>query len=646
MEDSPQNIQNIRPDKNKDRFYGTLIDKRYMLLHRIASGGMADVYEGMDTKLKRKVAIKILHEAYAGTRSFTARFEKEAQILSKLKSPNIISVYDYGEFEGLYFIVMEFINGRSLKQVIDSKGAFDPKTAASYAIQICNALEIAHNNNLIHRDIKPQNVLIDDKGDLKVTDFGIAKYTTIDTTRTINILGTAHYISPEQAQGKSLDNRTDIYSLGILMYEMLVSDVPFRGGSSIDISIRHINERPQPPSEIVKEIPVFLEYIVMKCIEKNPDNRYQDIRDLKKDLKSYIENKPALYQQSEISANKNIVFKKPVNLSYQTRDKNINGIKVFEYSRYKKILISLLALSVLFLALSFIFMTLFIITQNKLDQFRLDKNLVDVPQLVNTELKSAEKILSDSGLKIIVKSEVFNEQVPEGFIISQEPQNGETVLKNSEIEVYVSKGIESVFTDVPNLAGISLSDAEEMLASVGLKTGKVKEEYSDFLNKGMVLGQNPSPLAQVEYGSGVDLTVSKGRELVTIPDFKGYDYYFAKSNLEALGLNVYTKIKSELSLPPGTVTGTEPAEGSAVEKNTIVYLFISTNEGLITVPDLSGLDISIAQQRLAEINILYEINYIDVDYSIQKNAVISQFPQPSEQISQGDKIILFVGQLN
>jgi serine/threonine protein kinase len=258
------------------RLAGTRIFDRYEILSKIDSGGMAEVYLGQDLQQDKKVAIKILHESYSANKNFIARFQKEAQILIKLDNPNIVSVYDWGHSGNLYFIVMEYVSGESLNKLIERNGHLSPRQAATIAARVCDALAAAHAGNLIHRDIKPQNIIISDNDVVKLTDFGIAKIVADDLTKTMSILGTSHYVSPEQAQGKVLDYRSDIYSLGIVMYEMLTGDVPFRGGSSIDISLRHISEKPVLPSKILPGIPKKIEKIILQCLEKLPDMRYQD----------------------------------------------------------------------------------------------------------------------------------------------------------------------------------------------------------------------------------------------------------------------------------------------------------------------------------------------------------------------------------
>ncbi|MBM3700296.1 MAG: Stk1 family PASTA domain-containing Ser/Thr kinase [Actinobacteria bacterium] len=634
------------PDMPQNRLTGTVINKRYNIQYKIASGGMAEIYAGQDMKLHKKVAIKILNESYSGIKSFTARFQREAQILSRLKSPNIISVYDFGEFNGMYYIVLEFVDGASLKELIDKNGAITPGTAANYCIQICNALELAHDNNLIHRDIKPQNILLDKNGLLKVTDFGIAKFTAADITKTVNILGTAHYLSPEQAQGKALDNRTDIYSLGILMYEMLTADVPFRGGSSIDISIRHISEKPQAPSEINSSIPPGIEAIIMKCLEKNPDDRYSNIANLKIDLENFISNRPLSFENIHKNGyKKNGVIKGFYKSSVDSRSHSPAGLKDYYHfnTLHRKIITGLIYAAAVMAFLFITFLILFLLAQTNLKNIIARPETLIVPQLENTDFFSAEKILSGSGLLLIKKSSLFSEEIIKDYIIKQEPPAGTEVEKNTAINVTVSLGTERITVTVPNVLSLNKEDAEEILKKAGLAAGKISEQYSDIYKSNTIIGQSPLPMSEVAENSTVDLKISAGAELITVPDFKGYDYYFAKSNLEALGLNVITKKNMDSNLSPGTVIGTYPGEGSTVYKNTYITLFISTNEELIQVPDLAGLNFEKAVEILGAKGIFYEINYIDVNYAVQENIIIAQFPEPQDFIHSNDKIIIFVG---
>jgi len=625
-----------------DRFIGIKINSRYEILNKIASGGMADVYLGQDLKLNRKVAAKILHESYSSNRNFTARLKREAQIHANLNSPNIVTVYDWGEFNNLYFIIMEFVNGKSLKEIIDKKGAIDPRLAAKYSVQICKALELAHENNLIHRDIKPQNIMITEEDIVKVTDFGIAKFTVGDTTKTISILGTAYYVSPEQAQGKILDNRSDIYSLGIVMYEMLAADVPFRGGDLIDIGLRHISENPQPPSMIHPEIPKNIEKIVMKCLEKNPDYRYQNILSLRIDLQNFLEGKPLLITQKQTNGQKKMqIFS---NADYYRYDNQFE--KAFEKYKLKNNRIrSILISACSFMVIAFIvFLTLFLISNSKSGHLTADLNMVNVPQLQNVEFESAKNMLLAYGLIIEAQNSTYSDSVPNNYIISQSIKPNTKVNKNIKVYVTVSKGKEISTIPMPNLIGIRKESALEQLENLGLSAGSITEEFSDIFGNDTVIEQKPIAGTLIKQYTEVSISISKGRERITIPYLNGYEYVYAKSLLESLGLLVDAKRKTDNTIQPGIVLGVEPFEGSSVFRNSNVMLIISTGEELVPVPDLSNMDFKIAQQILDSFDIGFEVNYIIVDNPAQKNSVISQYPEAGEQIELKEKIILFVGQ--
>ena len=266
---------------------GTIVGDRYEILEKIGVGGMAEVFKGKDHKLNRFVAVKVLKEEFRGNEGFVKKFKEEAQAAARLAHPNIVNVYDVGDENGIYYIVMELVEGITLKNYIERKGNLTIKEATSIAIQVCAGLEVAHNNNIVHRDIKPQNIIISREGKVKVTDFGIAKATTSQTT-TANAMGSVHYASPEQARGGYVDGRSDIYSLGIVLYEMVTGRVPFDGETAVTVAVKHLQEEMVPPSVYCKNIPFSLEQIIKKCTQKSPDRRYQDIGDLLADLKQSL----------------------------------------------------------------------------------------------------------------------------------------------------------------------------------------------------------------------------------------------------------------------------------------------------------------------------------------------------------------------
>jgi eukaryotic-like serine/threonine-protein kinase len=602
-------------EKNK------IISNRYRIIKKIASGGMADVFLGDDLKSGRKVAIKILSSVYASDRNFVARFKSETQILARLNHPNIVQVYDWGEFNGFYFICIEYVEGDSLKEIIERKGPLPAETAAGYAVQISSALLTAHKNNLIHRDIKPQNILITPEGKAKVTDFGIAKSLITDVTKTLNILGTAHYISPEQAKGEVLDHRTDIYSLGIAIYEMLTADVPFRGGSSIDISLKHINEKPLKPSELIENIPVKLEKIVMHCLEKNPEDRYTSIGELISDLKNYKTTKP---------------------LSFNLKNK-IPGKTDILKIKMKIPVPGVIAAVLLFLliAISITYIYKYYSLQNS------SYSLITVPPIENINADKAYEIASIYGLNLEIKDEIYNSENPEGYIIEQTPAPGEKMPPGSDIEVIISKGEEFTSLQVPNLIGLTIVEAGDLIEDCGLAEGSITKEYSEAFTEGLIISQEPAPGEIAEAGRAVNLTISKGEELILIPNIIGEDFLEALNYLISLGLNVqsnkYPIKEGDAINEPGKIVKVIPSPGTEVEVNSLVNILISTNEPLVEVPDLMQLNSKQATALLDSIDINYDISYVKTDYSVKLNTVLGQIPEAGAYLSPGSSIVLFIG---
>lgn len=607
---------------NKDFREYKLISKRYRIIKKIASGGMADIFLGDDLKLNRKVAVKILSANYAGDRNFVARFKSEAQILARLNHPNIVQVYDWGEFNSSYFICMEYVEGESLKEIIEKKGPLPPETVADYAIQISSALLAAHKNNLVHRDIKPQNILVTLEGKVKVTDFGIAKSLTVDVTKTLNIMGTAHYISPEQAKGEVLDHRTDIYSLGIVLYEMLTADVPFRGSSSIDISLKHIYEKPLKPSELMENIPDKLEKIIMHCLEKNPLARYPTVRELIGDLQKYETDKP---------------------LSFSAKGQNLNRAGVF----IKKIRPHLA--TIIMAAFMVVFLVLFIFYSYKYYNDKIaDYSMVSVPPVENIPAENAKEILALFNLNLIVKDEIYNSEIPEGFIIEQTPEPEKNIPTGSDIEVIISKGREITFILTPNLIGLSLEDASEILENSGLIKGNISKEYSSTFKENLIMDQKPEFNERIEPGGSVNIIVSKGEETIIIPNIIGLDFIEASNYLESLGLIVKSTNKApvtstDITNETGKIIKIIPSPGTKVKANSLVEITISTNEPLVLVPDLMNFSVEQAKSKLDLEGINYEISYINTDYSVQEGTVLGQNPEAGTYISPGSSVILSIG---
>jgi serine/threonine-protein kinase len=585
-----------------------LILNRYRILYKIASGGMADIYLGEDLKLKRRVAVKILSRNYAGDRNFVARFKSEAQVLAKLKHPNIVDIYDWGKFDDSYFIIMEYIDGTSLKELIDRKGALDPKVSVNIIIQICEALLFAHNNNLIHRDVKPQNILITSEKKVKVTD-------------TLNIVGTAHYISPEQARGSILDNRTDIYSLGVVFYEMLTGDTPFRGDTSVDISLKHVSEKPVKPSSLILDIPLKLENIVMTCLEKDPGGRYENIENLKKDLNNYLKGKPVLLGKSRKEHKRINVFAKRISKNF--------------------VIIIVAAAAIIFFAL---FLTYSILFYGK-NPVAVVEEEVKIPPIHDMHIDSARQTLSFFNMDMEVIEEIYNDTVPEDYVIEQDPEPDGIVPSDRTVEVIVSRGSKTSAITMPNLIGLEFLEASKILEAMGLETGTISEEYSGEFERDQIIKQDPAYGETADKEDAVDIIISKGSQTVVIPNIIGLDYIYASNHLKSLGINVITgktPLTENIS-QPGLIVSVNPQPGTSIIAGSTVELKVSTSEPLNEVPDITGLDLEQAKERLGILGIGIEIIYIDTDYSVQQGNVLDQLPLPGNHIPLDSFVVLFIG---
>ncbi|MBN2072337.1 MAG: PASTA domain-containing protein [Actinobacteria bacterium] len=602
---------------------GILISGRYRIIKKIASGGMADIFLGTDIEQNRRVAIKILSANYASDKNFVARFRSEAQILARLDHPNIVRVYEWGRFDSSYFISMEYVEGRSLKEIIEKSGALAPVTAVKYAIQISDALRVAHQNNLIHRDIKSQNILITPEGTAKLTDFGIAKSLNTDLTRTINILGTAQYISPEQAQGKILDHRSDIYSLGIVLYEMLTADLPFRGDTSIDISLKHINEKPIPPASLISGIPKKIEKIVMLCLEKDPKRRYHDAGDLKKDLRNFMQGKP-------------------LKLGRGKRESAARAGKFLNIVRNNIYAVISTVLMILFLVLFLIFAPLALGPGRRTDTVYPGK----VPPIENMPVENAGEILSFFGLELVIEERLYSDDIPSGHIMDQDPDGNTEITGELPVRVTVSLGKAPGDLTVPNLIGLDVSIAEKILEDMGLGAGEISQQFSEFFPGNIVMGQEPDYGKTIPPGQPVNIIVSKGAEVMVIPNLIGLDYVSASNHLKSMGVfvNVSKYPIADGAYGTGEVVEVRPAPGSSIEKNSMVELIICSGEELVPVPDLYDMNLQQAVDLLNESGTPYETGYVDADYALQEGKVMGQIPEAGTYMPPGQKIMIFVGQ--
>ena len=532
---------------------GTKLGNRYELLEKVGEGGMATVYKAKCHYLNRFVAIKILKDQFCSDKEFVEKFKREATSVASLSDNNIVNIYDVGSENNIHYIVMEYVDGKTLKELIVEKGKIESKETVRISKQIASALVCAHRNNIIHRDIKPHNILVTKEGIIKVTDFGIAKASNSATiTNSSKVMGSAHYFSPEQAKGGFVDSRTDIYSLGIVMYEMLVGKVPFDGESPVSVAVKHIQNEVVAPKEIDDKIPESLNSVVLKCLEKNPVKRYQTIKNLEEDLARIENNESILNGSSNISENdvtrvmdtaviNDKIKEMAQNDEYEDDDEEYEDDeyedeedeiedkkKRSNKGKTNKKLILGIAMAVLFLVVGSVSAYL---AFNKSGGKK-----VEVPNVVGLTKEEAQKVLSEKKLKLVVAQKVKNEK-KEGTIIESYPKSGEKVAENSEVRVSISSGNVVV---VPNLKGMELEAAKKAIQDLKLKVGNVKYEFNDNVAAGKVISQTPDIDAELKEGEEISLVISNGPEIKysTVPNLIGKSIDGAQNALANAGLSM------------------------------------------------------------------------------------------------------------
>lgn len=602
---------------------GKILGNRYEVKEKIGAGGMAEVYKARCRLLNRYVAIKVLRDQFNSDEDVLQKFKREAQAAAALTHPNIVGVYDVGEEDGKHYIVMEYIKGKTLKEVIKGFGHLGTRETVETSILIAEALEDAHRNGIVHRDIKPQNIMITEDGRVKVTDFGIARATSsVTMTNNGGVLGSAHYLSPEQARGSFVDKRSDIYSLGVVMYEMATGRVPYEGESPITVAIKHIQEEPVPPRDINPDIPRELEFMIMKAMKKDQIERYQDAKALLADLKSYrstgklassvkaaeelesrtqaippindemIKQRKAQQQRNEArKAKTNIAQKIPKKIPQKVQKKSqptvIRSSKIKARQKKKGTLTAIILAFLTVILASGVYMAA------KGDMFQ---SQVRVPNVVGMTEAEAKNILAHEGLNLQVIGEEFSDDYEKGKVIRQETVSGQTLEEGSTLKVYTSKGSQPVA--VPDLIGMDIETARITLKDQGLSLGSQKEEYSDEMEAGLIVSQSPGSNEQIEKDGEVSIVVSKGPKItyVKVPSLSGLTLEKAKSTLSSVGLRVGEVIEEFSSKTKGTVILQGIAQGNSVEEGTSVDITVSkgaeaepTKKEISLPVDLSGI---------------------------------------------------------
>lgn len=596
---------------------GIVLGERYQIISRVGSGGMADVYKAKDQKLDRLVAVKVLKPEFREDTNFVAKFGKEAQAAAGLSHPNVVNVFDVGEDRGLYYIVMELVEGITLKAYITRKGKLSVKEATSIAIQVSLGLEAAHNRGIVHRDVKPQNIIISTDGKVKLSDFGIAKATNSNTI-TANVMGSVHYSSPEQVRGGASDARSDIYSLGITMYEMVTGRVPYDGDTTVAVAIKHLQEEMVPPSRYTPDIPYSMEQIILKCTQKNPDRRYQNMAQLIEDLKrSLLDPQGNFVNLSPLSAHAQTVQvtdsdRKQLNQTaqrqrYQEEDEEDEDYRQGsgdEEDEDDDAVSSKLEKAITiggFLIGAVIVVILIIVIGNMTGLFNRNRThdsssnsavtsssssqQVEVPDFLGSTLEEAQEEAERYNLTVEQAGTEASDEYEAGQILSQDPKEGTSVEEGSVVRVTVSSGPETVYANVPvGIVGASQSEAEQAIRAAGL-VPQAQNASSDSVKIGYVISVDPGEGAQVEEGSSVTIVVSTGPEetpepevTVKIPDLIGWSQEEAIWALEDQGLN-YTVVEGyDATLHIGDVIDMDPGVGEEVPEGTTVTLTINTEE--------------------------------------------------------------------
>jgi eukaryotic-like serine/threonine-protein kinase len=636
-----------------DQLLNTLFDKRYRVMRKLGSGGMANVYLAEDQELGRRVAIKILNERHAGDEQFVERFRREAKNAASLSHQNIVSIYDRGEAEGTYYIAMEYLDGRSLKELILSRGPAPMSVAVDYARQILSALRFAHRNGIVHRDIKPHNVLVDPEGHVKVTDFGIARAGASQMTEEGSIIGTAQYLSPEQARGTQVDQRSDLYSLGIVVYEMLTGEVPFTGDSPVEIAMKHLSATPPPLREKRPEMPTSLEMVVLRALAKDPAARYQTADEMDADLER-VGRGLAVSRQTEEAATtvlRGVAFADgaattigPALAVTETRPPPPVAPDYFDYAqppRRRSIWPWLLA--VLLVAAAAI--AGFYVYRQIQDQ--LNQNApVGVPDVVGLREASAVNDIHAAGLETGAgpkgDSHIHRQpssSEPKGFVFDQSPNAGDRVGKGSFVDLYVSTGKAQVV--VPSVVGKSSNDAVAELTRKNLVADVHK--ISSGRPADTVIAQDPKGGIKVTEKTKVRVNVSSGPKPIGIPDVRGSSYDSAASQLQGLGFAVARRDVDSNAAAAGIVIGQEPSGGSFSSKGSTVTLTVSKGPQTTGVPNVENTDVETARSQLVASGFKVKVKHEDTTDPSLEGIVISQDPGADTQLKPGATVTVTVG---
>lgn len=591
---------------------GKILNNRYRITDRIGIGGMAEVYRAQDNVLGRTVAIKVMLPQYAADPTFTARFKQEAAAAANLQSPYIVNVYDWGCDNGTYFIVMEYVRGSDLKTAITQRGAINQRKAAEIGSQACQALTVAHGLDIVHRDIKPQNLMVQPDGNVKVMDFGIARAKNSVKTATASVLGTAHYISPEQAQGKELAATSDIYSLGIVLYEIATGVLPFDGPDAISVAMKQVNEEPLPPSAVNPDIDPSFEAIIMKALAKDPAARFQTATEMRRALNDFLAGRPvnlgnnAGFTSAQTALMGAVPVAAGVGAATAVMPAVANAGEAYPPNRYqnfnnqvaqeeeeaakkKKKIIAIVAaiLAVLLLGgIAFAFS---------------GSGKSEVPDVTGMSLAKATKTIEAAGFEVGTTKSVADEDAKPGTVISQDPKAGAKKKEGTKINLTLCESDEKI--EVPDVTGMSIEQAQDVLANEGFSVKVGKGKHSEDVPENYIISQDPAGGKEAAKGSVVTITPSLGSEGVEVPDVTNYSQDEATNTLQNAGFSVSVEQAASDTVPAGMVISQNPVGGSNLEKGKTVTITVSTGAEEVEVPYVVGMSVEQAQNNLYQFNV-------------------------------------------
>jgi len=600
--------------------------RRYRVIEKIGSGGMAEVFKAVDEVLGRTVAVKVLHPRYASDPGFVARFRQEAQAAANLSHPGIVNIYDWGrDDDETYYIVMEFVRGTDLKGLIEQQGPLDPTKAAEYAAQVCAALTVAHGYDIIHRDIKPHNIVLMPDGTVKVMDFGIARAGNTTMTQTGSVLGTAHYVSPEQAQGRALGPASDLYSLGVSLYEMVTGQLPFDADTPVAVALKHVNEEPVPPRRIDPDIPAALEAIILRALHKDPSMRYSSAEEMRTDLKRFLGG-VAVEAPAAVTAGGMDQTSVMPSVDGSSAPAGTPRVRPVPQRRNPWPWIIGIAL-VLALGLGAAW---------ALGAFERAPTVV-VPSVVGLTLEEASEVLAEADLTVGPIEERTSDEYEAGLVIEQSPEEGSDAPEGSEVMLVISLGPD--VSEVPDLVGMTESDALRIVRQAGFEID-IQREYNSDVPDGQVFRQSPEAGEMAPPETVITIVVSRGTQLVRVPDVVGKSRGDATSELQDAGFKVNVTDEFSDTVAKNRVISQSPEGGVSLDAGATVTIRVSKGRDEVTVPGVIELSESEARRDIQAAGLRVQVNY---QVSPEDDTVLTQDPVPGQKVKRDTVVTIWVG---